>query len=102
MQWLHRDVPEVKRFRNANGFDALVRIRGLDRINVTKGKEAYMRDIEMTQKEVDDFAAFLNTIMTQPKAQPKPRVVSPKKLKEQPKVLPPRQTSVNPQASLIR
>ena len=92
-QWSHYGVPEVKRFRMANGFDALVAIRGLDRINVTTPKDMYLRDIEITQKEVDDFAAFLNTIMTQ--AKPEPQTVVPKKLKKQQNVLPPRRSLVS-------
>ena len=80
MQWMHRDVPEVKRFRNTNGFDDLVQIKGLERINIIRGNGDVMKDI-ITQKEVDAFAGFLNSVMTQPKPQPEPRTVSPKKLK---------------------
>lgn len=94
-QWLHHNVPEAKRFRTANGFDALAAIRGLDRINVTKAKGMYLRDVELTQKEVDDFASFLNTIVTQAKPEPKPPSVVPRKLKEQPQVVPPRQSLVS-------
>ncbi|TVY68928.1 hypothetical protein LSUE1_G004834 [Lachnellula suecica] len=68
-QRLYRNTPETKKFRTSNGFDALVGIRGLDRINVTLGT-AFMIHKIISKEELDAFESFLNTIMTQPKPEP--------------------------------
>lgn len=78
-QYSHRDVEEAKRFRNTGGFDALVSLRGLELVTVTLRNDTLPAQITMTQQEVDAFAAWLNTILTQEKYQPPVRASIPKK-----------------------
>jgi hypothetical protein len=75
-QWSHRDVPEATRFRNAGGFDALVQIRGLERVNVIRGDS--VNHDRLKDEEKDAFEAWLNTILTQEKPQPVVGVQKPK------------------------
>lgn len=70
------DVPEAKRFRDANGFDLLVELRGLERVNVTRCPN--IPNSRLTKQEMDEFGDWLTKIVSQPKPAPKPRVEKPK------------------------
>jgi len=80
-QYSHRDVPEAKRFKNTGGFDALVSLRGLELVTVTRRECIHNASrATITQKEVDNFAAWLNTLVTLEKYQPPARASIAKKV----------------------
>jgi hypothetical protein len=68
-QWLYQDDVNIKKFNRLNGFDNLVRLRGLDRVTVRNSKSLCAADV--SNQEIADFEAFLTRILTLPKPEKK-------------------------------
>jgi len=65
-QKLHQDDDTVKRFRKTNGFDSLVQIRGLSRVNVRPNNGMHAPN-NLPKTDLDAFETFLNGLLTLPK-----------------------------------
>ena len=66
-QHLYQDEPSIKNFSRTNGFDALVKLRGLERVTV-KNHVGSLSAYGILDSEITAFESFLNGILTQPRA----------------------------------
>jgi hypothetical protein len=67
-QWQYQDDYTIRKWSRSNGFDALVALRGLERVEVRHAEADKKADA--TAAEIADFQAFLNRILTKPKPEP--------------------------------
>jgi hypothetical protein len=65
-QFKFQDETSIKRFNKTNGFDVLVAIRGLQKVTVQNAASQFAAK-DLTQAELDAFAAFLTRELCQPK-----------------------------------
>jgi hypothetical protein len=68
--WLHRDEPAVAKFKHANGFDELFRLRGLQTVTVVN-ETGDLGIGSVSDAEIKAFEAFLIQQITQPRSPPK-------------------------------
>ncbi|EPE24623.1 hypothetical protein GLAREA_08476 [Glarea lozoyensis ATCC 20868] len=76
-QYLHQDVDGIDNFKRTNGFDALMALRGFEKVNVISSK-MHSPDREVSLKEMLRFEKFLNEHLTAPRVvrtKPKPKDV---------------------------
>ncbi|KAF8854980.1 hypothetical protein BDZ45DRAFT_676602 [Acephala macrosclerotiorum] len=84
VQHLYRDEPAVAKFQRVNGFDELLRLRGLDDVTV-KNDLPLTRRIEpadLSDEELNAFENFLKQKLTRPKRPDVIRETSAKKSKK--------------------
>jgi hypothetical protein len=75
-QYTHQNVDCIKKFSKSNGFDAIMTLRGLERVNVSNSKGLIAADAnEVSHVEISRFEIFLNEHLTMPRA-PAARPVS--------------------------
>jgi hypothetical protein len=67
-QWSYQNDFTIKKWSGSNGFDALVLLRGLERVEVRHAQAE--KKGNATDAEIADFQAFLTRILTQPKPEP--------------------------------
>jgi hypothetical protein len=68
-QYTYQAVPNIEQFSRSNGFDALMTIRGLEKVNVTSSErvDIAVGRSEVSLREIDHFEAFLNQHLTLPR-----------------------------------
>jgi hypothetical protein len=73
-QYQYQGRNDIMKFSRSNGFDALVALRGLEKVNVSNStnKDTAADRSDISLREIDQFAAFLNECLTQPKLVEKP------------------------------
>jgi hypothetical protein len=65
-QFKFQDEASIKRFNKTNAFDVLVAIRGLQKVTVQNAASQFAAK-DLTQAELDAFAAFLTKELCQPR-----------------------------------
>jgi hypothetical protein len=68
-QHKHQDNEDIKKFSRANGFDALLELRGLEKVIVSNYINTDSVAKEVTPAEIAAFEAFLMSNLTKPKPQ---------------------------------